>query len=181
MKPITGFLFWALATLQPRVAALTIAEINGDRFLSPYEGQVVTNVAGLVLAKGPNGIWLRSTSPDDDLATSEAVYVYGNAILSSNVTVGDIIALDAKVTEYRASPNYQFLTELTAPVNVRVLSSGNAVVPLVIDEDTPSPPTGEYSSLDGDDVFALPNNATSVSVANPLLNPKKYGLDFWEP
>lgn len=180
MKPTTRFLSWALAALQPLAAALTIAEINGNRFLSPYAGQTVTNVTGLVLARGPNGIWLRSTSPDHDLATSEAIYVYGSAILGSNVAVGDIIVLDAKVTEYRASPNYQYLTELTAPINVRVLSSGNVVAPLVIGQDTPSPPTEEYSSLDGGDVFSLPSNVTNVSIANPLLNPTRYGLDFWE-
>jgi hypothetical protein len=184
MKPTTGFPYLTLAALQPLAAALTIAEINGNRFLSPYAEQVVTNVTGLVLARGRDGIWLRSTSPDDDLATSESIFVFGNAIVGSNVTVGDIIALDAKVTEWRptpaASPNYQFLTELTTPANVRVLSSAHTVVPLIIGQDTPSPPTSEYSSLDGGDVFALPNNEALVSVANPILNPTKYGLDFWE-
>lgn len=82
------------------VSALTIAEINGNKFLSPYKDQSVTNVTGLVLAKGPSGIWIRSTEPDDDDATSEAVYVYGSSV-GTNLTVGDIVTLDGKVAEYR--------------------------------------------------------------------------------
>ena len=29
-------------------------------------------------------------------------------------------------------------------------------------------------------LLALPNNETTVSAANPILNPTKYGLDFWK-
>ncbi|KAJ2986116.1 hypothetical protein NUW58_g5179 [Xylaria curta] len=43
-----------------------------------------------------------------------------------------------------------------------------------------SPPTKLFSSLDSGDVFGVPNNQSLVSVANPVLQPKKYGLDFWE-
>jgi hypothetical protein len=34
-------------------SALTISEINGYKYLSPYAGQNVTAVKGLVTAKGP--------------------------------------------------------------------------------------------------------------------------------
>ncbi|CRK31935.1 hypothetical protein BN1708_016051 [Verticillium longisporum] len=62
-----------LLSLAGAVAATTIAEINGNKFLSPLQGQNVTAVEGLVLAKGPNGVWIRSTVPDDDDLTSEAL------------------------------------------------------------------------------------------------------------
>lgn len=81
-------------------SALTIAEINGNKFLSPFKDQSVTNVTGLVLAKGPSGIWIRSTTPDDDEATSEALYVYGSTV-GANLAVGDLITLDGKIQEYR--------------------------------------------------------------------------------
>jgi len=42
------------------------------------------------------------------------------------------------------------------------------------------PPTEQYSSLDGGDIFGVPNAVTNISIANPELEPKKYGLDFWE-
>ncbi|OLN85339.1 hypothetical protein CCHL11_04272 [Colletotrichum chlorophyti] len=160
-------------------SALTIADINGNKFLSPYKDQAVTNVTGLVLAKGPNGVWIRSTEPDDDVATSEAVYVYSNSV-GANLTVGDIITLNGRILEYRSANNYIYLTEISSPSNVVVVSSGNEVVPLVIGVDTLKPPTEQYTSLDGGDIYAVPNAVANVSTENPVLNPTLYGFDFWE-
>lgn len=81
-------------------SAATVAEINGNRFLSPLQDQNVTGVEGLVLAKGPNGLWIRSTQPDDDDLTSEAVYVFDRNV-GDGLAVGDIIQLDGTVFEYR--------------------------------------------------------------------------------
>jgi hypothetical protein len=160
-------------------SALTIAEINGVKFLSPYQNQVVSNVSGIISAKGPDGLWLRSTQPDNDERTSESLYVFGRAF-GANLTVGDTITVGGKVLEYRSNKDYIYLTELSAPVLENRISSGNVVTPLVIGKDTGDPPNEQYSSLDGGDVFAVPNNVSQISVANPTLNPKKYGLDFWE-
>ncbi len=179
MKPTTWFLCWAIGVLQPLAAALTIAEINGNKFISPYSGQSVANVTGLVVAKGPSGIWIRSTAPDEDPATSEAIYVFSNTV-GANLTVGDIISLDGKVVEYRSAATYQYLTEISTPKNVKVLSSGNKVTALVIGKDTPSPPTTQFSSLDSGDIYSLPNGVANTSSANPVLKPTEYGLDFWE-
>lgn len=171
--------FWAFAGLQSLAAAETIAEINGNRFLSPFSGKAVSNVTGLLIAKGPKGIWIRSTTPDDDDATSEAIYVLSNSI-GSELAIGDIISLDGEVSEYRSSDSYIYLTEITAPENVEVVSSGNAVKPLVIGKDTLSPPTVQYTSLDEGDIYNVPNGVANISDKNPVLEPSKYGLDFWE-
>src|SRR4051794_17929583 len=81
-------------------SAATIAEINGNRFNTPLNGTTVTDVEGLVTAKGPNGIWLRSTQPDDDDRTSEGIYVF-NRNVGADLAVGDIISLDGSVFMYR--------------------------------------------------------------------------------
>jgi predicted extracellular nuclease len=177
MAPITRFL--ALSASVAVSTALTIAEINGNKFLSPYKDQTVSNVTGVVTAKGPDGLWLRSTKPDSDERTSESLYVFGRTF-GANLTVGDTIVVGGKVLEYRSNKDYIYLTELSAPVLQGRLSSGAAVKPLVIGKDTRDPPNEQYSSLDGGDVFAVPNNVSQISVANPELQPKKYGLDFWE-
>lgn len=172
-------LLQSLQLLPCLAGAVTIAEINGDAFLSPLAGQSVTNVTGLVTAKGPNGIWLRSTTPDDNELTSESIYVYSRTV-GSSLTVGDIITLDGRVSEYRSNASYLYRTEIGSPTNVVVVSSNNTVTSVVIGEDTPCPPNVEYSSLDNGDIFAVPNNQNQVSVENPTLQPSKYGLDFWK-
>jgi hypothetical protein len=161
------------------VRALTIAEINGNKFLSPYSGQTVTNVTGLITAKSSAGIFIRSTTPENDPRTSESLYVYSSTV-GSNLTVGDIISLDGKISEYRSAATYLYLTELASPKNVKLLSRGNTVTPRVIGEDTGLPPTSQYTSLDGGDIFAVPNGVANVSAVNPVLDPATYGLDFWE-
>lgn len=60
------------------------------------------------------------------------------------------------------------------------MSKGNEVVPLVIGLDTLAPPTEQYTSLDGGDIYAVPNAVANISTENPVLNPALYGLDFWE-
>ncbi|EHK98793.1 hypothetical protein M7I_5301 [Glarea lozoyensis 74030] len=161
-------------------SALTISEINGHKYLSPYAGQNVTAVKGLVTAKGPSGFWIKSTTLDLDPRSSNSIYVFSSSA-GRNLTVGDIITLDATVLEYRSSSAYIYLTELTTPSNVVRISSGNKVTPIVIGEWLLKwPPTEQFSSLDNWDVFGLPNNASQLSVKNPSLNPLIYGLDFWE-
>ncbi|KAK4168157.1 Endonuclease/exonuclease/phosphatase [Cladorrhinum sp. PSN259] len=178
MKPSAAALVWAFASLQSLASALTIAEINGNKFISPYSGQTVKNITGLLIARGPSGVWIRSTAPDNDRATSEAIYVFGS--VTQTVAVGDIISLDGKVSEYRSANTYLYLTEITSPTNVKVLSSGNTVTPLVLGEGDLLPPTVQYTSLDGGDIYAVPNGVNNISAVNPILEPTKYGLDFWE-
>jgi hypothetical protein len=177
MATLTRYL--ALSASIAVSSALTIAEINGPKFLSPYQNQVVSNVSGIITAKGPDGLWLRSTQPDKDERTSESLYVFGRAF-GANLTVGDEITVGGKVLEYRSNKEYIYLTELSSPVLEKRVSSANIVKPLVIGTDTRDPPNVQYSSLDSGDVFAVPNNVSQISVANPTLNPKEYGLDFWE-
>ncbi|OAA70293.1 endonuclease/exonuclease/phosphatase family protein [Cordyceps fumosorosea ARSEF 2679] len=173
-----GFLGAALTAASSAVA-VTIAEINGNRFVSPLNGKDVTNVTGLVTASNENGIWLRALQPDNDTRTSEGLYVFGKTILGS-VKVGDIISLNGHVEMYRSNKNYIQLTELSRPTNVVVRSSGNRVEPLVIALDTLSPPTQDYSGLDVGGIFGVPNAVNLVSTSNPILDPSKYGLDFWQ-
>lgn len=168
-----------VAAFAAAASALTISEINGPNYLSPYAGQTVSNVTGVVTAKGPNGIFLRSTTPDRDDRTSESIYLFGRTF-GQNLTVGDTIVFGGKVEEYRSNKDYVYLTEITAPVLEEKLSSGAVVKPLVIGKDTVKPPTEQFSSLDNGFVFGLPNNVSQISVANPTLNPKKFGMDFWE-
>jgi hypothetical protein len=81
---------------------------------------------------------------------------------------------------HRSNALYTYLTELTNPSNVKIVSSGNEVVPLVLGDDTASPPTELFSSLDEGGIFGVPNDVARISAQNPTLQPDKYGMDFWE-
>ncbi|KAL4783456.1 Endonuclease/exonuclease/phosphatase [Aspergillus varians] len=171
--PFLAALSWALPA-----TAVTIAEINGNAYISPFNGQSVSDVEGLVTAIGEAGFFLRSTTPDSDDATSESIYVYGSSAVS-NVTVGDVITLSGTVSEYRSQVDYLYLTEITSPSSIVVKSSGNKVAAVVVGQDR-SPPTEVYSGLDTGDVYALPNNVSQISGKNPVLEPELYAMDFWE-
>jgi hypothetical protein len=109
------------------------------------------------------------------------------AVLSVT-TVGDLIAVNGNVTEYRSSKDYLYLTEIINPSNIRVVSSGNEVKAVVISSKTSGiigkrdvqPPREQFSGLDNGDVFAVPNNQSLISQTNPRLEPNLYGMDFWE-
>ncbi|RAL03240.1 endonuclease/exonuclease/phosphatase family protein [Aspergillus ibericus CBS 121593] len=169
----------AAALLLPSAWAVTISDINGDQYISPYDGERVSGVKGLVTAKGSSGFYLRSTDADSDDRTSNSVYVYGSSGVSQ-VAVGDIVTLSGKVSEYRSDSSYVYTTEIESPSDITVLSSGNEVTPIVIGQDDLDPPTEQYSSLDNGDVFSLPGGSSLLSTANPVLDPTEYGMDFWQ-
>lgn len=99
MKPIKSVAIAALGAATS-VAAETIAQINGNHFLSPFQNKTVTNVTGLVTAIADNGIYLRSTEPDDDPATSEGLFVFSSSI-GKQVKKGDVVTMNGVVQEYR--------------------------------------------------------------------------------
>ena len=166
----------AAVSLFTVISAQSIAEINGPRFLSPYDGQSV-NVSGLVTARYSDGFWIRSLEPDDDPRTSESIYIFGSKL--GNFTTGDLVSLSGTVQEYRSGNDYNYLTEISKPREITVLSRGHPTEPLEIGRDTPNPPTRDFSSLDVGGVLGVPNNVNRVSVANPELEPDRFGIDFW--
>ncbi|KAI1311132.1 DNase I-like protein [Xylaria venustula] len=162
------------------ISAETIAEINGNRFLSPYAGKTVTKVTGIVTAKGPSGIWLRSVETTHDERVSDGIYAYESALATStSIVTGNVIMIDGEVSEYRSSTAYLPLTEIRYPTLRATLEHNRTFTPIVLGKQR-GPPTKLFSSLDSDDVFGLPNNQSLISVVNPVLQPDKYGLDFWE-
>lgn len=169
--------------LSSPASSLTISEIQGTGFNSPYKNEAVTDVTGVVTAIGPQGFWLRSTTPDDDYRTSDSIYVFTTASTTSirrNVTVGETITIDGKVEEFRSNKDHLLLTELTGPKNLR---KHNVPIvppkPVQLGRDR-APPTQLFSALDNGDIFAIPNNASLIETSGIDLDPDNYGLDFWE-
>ncbi|GGM89289.1 endonuclease/exonuclease/phosphatase family protein [Streptomyces fuscichromogenes] len=153
---------------------LRIHDIQGTTRTSPYAGQKVTDVPGIVTATrtygSSRGFWLQDPTPDANPATSEGVFVFTSS--TPKVAVGDSVTVTGTVSEYvpgGATTGNQSLTEITKPT-VTTVSTGNAVpAPVVIDKKSvPSAytPTGD--------------TAAGGSVNGLTLQPKKYALDYYE-
>ncbi|KAJ3531742.1 hypothetical protein NMY22_g8024 [Coprinellus aureogranulatus] len=182
LRPTMGKLFslFCLSTASLSVVhSATVAEIQGPAWQSPLAGQTVHNLTGTA----STGFYIVGEK-SDDVRVSNGLYIYStSSTVLNSVSVGDAISLSGKVSEFRSSsnPNYLYLTELTSPTDIHVVSSGNTVTPVVLGKDR-IPPTQLLSALDtgADGFLSVPNNISRIEQVNATLQPDKYGLDFWE-
>ncbi len=106
--------------------SLEIHDIQGASHTSPYEGEVVKNVEGVVTKlDGSNGFYMQSLNPDEDIATSEGIYVYKR---SSNVSVGDVITANGEVTEWREDGYSDANDLLTTQIKQCVMPLANLLI-----------------------------------------------------
>ncbi|MFE2074025.1 endonuclease/exonuclease/phosphatase family protein [Streptomyces misionensis] len=154
--------------------SVRIHDIQGTTRLSPYAGQKVTDVPGIVTATrtygSSKGFWLQDPTPDDNPATSEGIFVFTSS--TPKVAVGDAVTVAGTVSEYvpgGAATGNQSLTEISKPT-ITTVSTGNAVpAPVVIDaKSVPDRYTPQGDSADGGSINNLP------------LRPDTYALDYYE-
>ena len=155
--------------------SVRIHDIQGSTRMSPYAGQQVTDVAGIVTGirtyGSSRGFWIQDPNPDADPATSEGVFVFTSSV-PKGVAVGDSVTVAGTVSEYvsgGATSGNQSLTEITKPTTT-VVSSGNALpaAAAITARSVPATyaPTGDTAA--NGSVNALP------------LKPSKYALDYYE-
>jgi len=127
-------------------APVAIYDIQGAGHISAYDGQTVST-QGVVTAidtTGSRGFWIQDPNGDGDDATSDAVFVFTNAI--PTVHVGDLVKVTGTVDEYNGGVATNLtITEITAPtisvigtgtVAATVLGAGGRAIPTtVIDDD----------------------------------------------
>jgi uncharacterized protein len=141
-----------------------IHDIQGKSHTSPYKDVNVSNVDGIVTAKsGTSGFYIQEETPDDNVATSEAIYVYKR---DNNVNIGDTVNVSGQVKEWEED-GYDdakdlLTTQITASA-VEVLSSGNELPAAVVIGSDRTPPT---EVIEDDDMKSF--------------EPKQDGLDFYE-
>src|SRR6185437_7869260 len=125
---------------------LAIHDIQGTRFLSPQNGNTVTNVPGIVTgvrAVGSSkGYWIQDPNPDSNPATSEGIFVFTSS--APAVAPGDSVLVSGKVQEFYplasgdtvATTSNLSITEIDQ-TSASVVSSGNALpAPIVLGPDT---------------------------------------------
>lgn len=88
------------ATQQPR-----IADIQGEDHASPYNGQTVTDIEGVVTQYGYTfsngsikGFYIQDPKPDSNPNTSDAIFVYSTD--PNRPQIGDLVSVTGKVAEY---------------------------------------------------------------------------------
>ncbi|KAI0821994.1 DNase I-like protein [Trametes gibbosa] len=176
----------AAVVLVTRTALLargvSVTDIQGPAYLSPLNGQSVSNLTGVVTAKSTSGFWIQGPAVQNKrFSRGLNIFSSSKSVLDS-VSVGDLISLSGVVAEFRSSgsPNNLFATEIQSPKSITVLSSNNAVTPIVLGSDR-SPPTRKLSALDtgSDGWLSVPNNQSSVDATNATLTPDTFGMDFW--
>ncbi|MEV5428670.1 endonuclease/exonuclease/phosphatase family protein [Streptomyces sp. NPDC052701] len=155
--------------------SVRVHDIQGSTRTSPYAGQQVTDVTGVVTGirtyGSSKGFWIQDPAPDADPATSEGVFVFTNSA-PKGVAVGDLVAVSGTVAEYvpgGASSGNQSLTEITRPTFTVV--SGGHPVPAATAVDARSVPDAYTPSGDP---------AANGSVNGLRLRPARYALDFYE-
>jgi predicted extracellular nuclease len=112
-----------------------IHDIQGSGNTSPLSGQTVST-SGVVTKLSNNGFFLQDPNPDNNPATSEGIFVFTST--APTVAVGQAITLSGKVAEFNTGIATNTLTathtvtELTAPTDITVQSSGNSITPTLI-------------------------------------------------
>ncbi|MCB2210010.1 endonuclease/exonuclease/phosphatase family protein [bacterium] len=162
---LSGCNVFSVATPLPE--GETISEIQGAGHISPLKNRPVYNVHGIVTAIRADGFYMQDPNPDDDPATSEAVFVYGAVALG--VKIGDEVLVNAVVIESDLGDGYLTITELKNPY-VEVISNENDLPePVVIGEGGRMPP----SEIIDDDTFGKVGD-------DGEFDPQNDGIDFYE-
>ena len=158
---------WSFSTVAPQ---RSIHEIQGAAHTSPFAGQNVSSVPGIVTARSSNGFWMQDPNPDANDATSEGIFVFTSS--APTAVVGDSVQVSGRVQEFRpggASSTNLTTTELSSPT-ITVVSTGNPLPPAtVVGTGGRIPP----SEVIEDDVSG------SVETSG-VFDPASDGIDFWE-
>ncbi|MGW7577107.1 endonuclease/exonuclease/phosphatase family protein [Streptomyces sp. NPDC054765] len=160
------------ATQSASAAGARIHDIQGSTRISPLAGQQVSEVPGTVTAirsfGSARGFWVQDPHPDDNPATSEAVFVFTGKE-TPKVAVGDAITFSGTVSEYYPGgkdAGLQSVTEITA-ATWKVASSG-APLPAAF-QLTPASVPNRYAPTAG-----------GKSIESLTLRPGTYALDRYE-
>src|ERR1700722_2185596 len=156
----------------PATSGLTIHAVLGGGHLSPYAGQDVSAVPGIVTDVTSSGFYMQDAKWVGGTPFKQAIDVYTGS--KPTVVAGDDVTVSGEVTEYYPdqsdTPSALPVAELEH-VTVTVVSTGNALpAPVLIGADV-LPPAQRI----------FPRSATSVDVTTvSSFDPYTRALDFYQ-
>jgi uncharacterized protein len=165
----------ALPASAQEVVVARIHDLQGAAHLSPFSGQDVSGVEGIVTVERSSQFWMQDPTPDSDEATSDGILVFGSGV-GALVNVGDHVRVSGRVTEFRpggetTDNDNLTTTELTTPgLSVAVLSSGNPLpTPTVVGAGGRVPPS-----------TVIEDDASGSVETSGVFDPATDGIDFYE-
>ena len=114
-----------------------ICQIQGSGTASPLVGQSVTTrgiVTG-IKAGSSGGFYIQDDACDADPETSNGVFVFTGSSVPAGAVIGNRVQVSGTVADFTFStdPNSPPLTEISGPLSVSVLSTGNTLpAPVVL-------------------------------------------------
>ena len=163
----------SLLVESPPPPLVAIHTIQGAAHISPRLGELVAT-RGIVTGKIGSSFYIQDPDPDGDAATSEGIQIFG-ATAASAVSVGDLVTVQGRVTEFRASsstspnPNLS-ITELTTPTILSKSATTLTIDPTVIGNGGRTQPN-----------TVIEDDASSGNVeTSGIFDPAQDGLDFYE-
>ncbi|MGK7943145.1 MAG: ExeM/NucH family extracellular endonuclease [Microcystaceae cyanobacterium] len=150
----------------PTVTEELIHTIQGDGFVSPLVGNIVT-IEAIVVADfqgdtGLNGFFVQEedADADDNPLTSEGIFIFDGSSPTVDVEVGDLVQVTGTVAEFSD------LTELTSVTDIQVISSDNPL---------PSVATVNFPVSGDIDLEAV--EGMSVTIPDTLFVTEYFNLD----
>jgi predicted extracellular nuclease len=154
----------------PGLAGLRIHDIQGAAHISPFNGDLVADVPGVVTAVRSNGFYFQDTAPDGDEKTSEGLFVFRGS--AAKPTVGQAVTVSGRVQEFRPGgegTDNLTTTELssavwtatgTGTVRPTIAGIGGRIAPIFV--------------IDNDSVGGTPENPAT------RFDPQQDGIDYHE-
>ncbi|HEY7631202.1 MAG TPA: lamin tail domain-containing protein [Thermoleophilaceae bacterium] len=154
---------------------LRIHGIQGTSWLSPHNGDSVTNVPGIVTAirgtGSSRGYWIQDPTPDNDPASSEGIFVFTS---SPSVAVGDSVLVSGTVKDFYPLASGETVSS-TSNLSVTEIDSPTAIV---LSHNNPLPAPEVIGASTVPDTYA-PDLGGSNIESTPIT-PSRSALDFWE-
>jgi hypothetical protein len=153
---------------------LEIHDVQGAAHISPYSGQTVSGVEGIVTWERSSSFYMQDPTPDSSEATSEGILVFGSG-LGALVNVGDRVRVGGRVVEFRpggaGGVTNLTTTEITTPgLTVVVLTAGNTLPPATV--------IGSGGRLPAS--MVIEDDATENVETSGIFDPASDGIDFYE-
>ena len=147
-----------------------IYTIQGASHTSPFAGQLVSAIPGVITAVRPNSLYIQDAVGDGNDATSDGILVFRTGI-GTGLTAGQAVLVSGRVTEFRpggASSANLTTTEITSPT-VTPAGPGAVIAPTVVGAGGRVPPTA-----------VIDDDATGGVETTGTFDPATDGIDFYE-